>query len=109
VTIDRLSGRRAGSYRHCHDNAHRRRLMNRLLIRGVTALCIGLSLAGCATTQPQEISILDAMAARSANQPLSCAAMNAATVCVKSMRLDRNQKCECADRSSLANGSFRGF
>jgi hypothetical protein len=83
--------------------------MNRLLTRGVTALCIGLSLAGCATSRPQELSILDAIAVRSVSQPLSCAAMNAATVCVKSMRLDRNQKCECADRNSLASGPFRGF
>ena len=78
---------------------------SRTLTRGL-ALCITLALAACATTPPQEHSILDAMAEQSLSKPLSCAAMNAATVCMKSSRLDRNKNCACADRHSIANGGM---
>jgi len=70
----------------------------------VMGVAIGLS--GCATSPPQPESILDAMAAQPRNQPLSCEAVNAATVCIQTMRLSKNKSCGCVDRSAVADGSF---
>ena len=81
----------------------------RMLIRGI-ALCVTLALAACATAPPQEVSILDAMGeARSTARPMSCAALDAATVCVQSSRLDRTRNCGCADRQSITDGRAFGF
>jgi hypothetical protein len=70
----------------------------------VMGLAIGLS--GCATAPPQPVSILDAMSAQPQNHPLSCEAVNAATVCIQTMRLSKNKSCGCVDRSSVAEGNF---
>jgi hypothetical protein len=74
----------------------------RTLIRA-SAVCIALTLVGCAAAPPQELSILDAMQAGS-TKPLSCAALDAATFCVKSSRLDRSKDCSCVDRQSVYDG-----
>jgi hypothetical protein len=73
----------------------------RMLTRGIT-LCITLALAGCATAPPQELSILDVMQEGSMSKSLSCAALDAATLCVQSSRLDRSKECGCVDRQSVS-------
>jgi len=68
---------------------------------------LGIALSGCATTAaPQELSILDAMSAQSLSRPQSCAALNAATMCIQTMRLSRNKDCGCVDRQAIATGNF---
>jgi hypothetical protein len=76
----------------------------RMLTRGI-ALCITLALAGCATAPPQELSILDVVQGGSMSQPLSCAALGAATLCVQSSRLDRSKECSCVDRQAVTGAS----
>lgn len=66
-------------------------------------------LIGCATARPQELSILDAMANGAMMQPQSCAARNAATVCVQTMRLNRVKDCSCVDRRQFMDGRLDGF
>jgi hypothetical protein len=106
VTNDRLSALRHGTYRRCQLDtlAGDEKMIGRMLTRAA-ALCIAVTLAGCATTPPQEMSILDAVAARSMSQPLSCAAMDAATLCVQTSRLDKRKSCSCVGRQQLINGS----
>jgi len=73
---------------------------------GLAATLI-VSLGGCATAPRKEVSILDAVAAQSSmNPPQSCAAMNAATVCVQTMRLSKNKSCGCVDRGAISEGNF---
>jgi hypothetical protein len=38
-------------------------------------------------------------------RPQSCAALNAATFCEQTSRLDQAKKCSCVDRKSLTNGT----
>jgi hypothetical protein len=86
----------------------------RMLIRGI-AISVTLALTACATAPPhakappQEMSILDAMGTRSNVRPASCAALDAATVCVQASRLDRTKKCGCVERQSLTDGSAFRF
>jgi hypothetical protein len=69
-------------------------------------LGLGIALSGCATAPPQPLSILDAVAGQSLNHPQSCEAVNAATVCIQTMRLSKNKSCGCVDRSAVADGNF---
>jgi hypothetical protein len=78
--------------------------MNRRTLTCGIAVCITLILAGCASAPSQELSILDAMQAGSSSKPLSCAALDAATFCVKSSRLDRSKDCSCVERQSVYDG-----
>jgi hypothetical protein len=78
----------------------------RTLICGI-AVCITLTLAGCAAAPPQELSILDAMQAGPSSKPLSCSALGAGTFCVKSSRLDRSRDCSCVDRQAVSNGQLK--
>jgi hypothetical protein len=80
----------------------------RMLIRGI-AICLMLALAGCATAPAQELSILDAMREGSTSKPLSCAALDAATLCVQSSRLDRTKDCSCIDRHAVSDGQMFKF
>ena len=73
---------------------------------------LGISgvLGACVTAPPPEQqSIIDAVAAGSLAQPSSCEARGAATVCVQSMRLDRQKDCSCVSRSELRDGRFARF
>ena len=80
----------------------------RMLIRGI-AICVALALTACATPPPQEMSILDTMGARSTARPMSCAALDAATVCVQASRLDRTKSCGCVERQAITDGSAFRF
>jgi hypothetical protein len=82
--------------------------MNGRMLTHAAALCITLALTACATAPKQEMSILDAMAAGSMSQPLSCAAMDAATLCVKATRLSKTKDCGCVGRQEIANGGLPG-
>ncbi len=77
----------------------------RMLIRGI-AICTTLSFAGCATAPPSELSVLDVMREGPTSKALSCAALNAATLCVQSSRLDRTKECSCVDRHAVS-GEFK--
>jgi hypothetical protein len=75
---------------------------------------IALALSACASTPPQELSILDAINAQKSSQrfnmgPQSCAAIDTASVCVKSTRLEQGRECACTDRNSITDGTFRRF
>ena len=85
-------------------------MKGRPLARGI-AICTALAVAGCATAPPQELSILDAMNARPtlSGRPMSCAALDAATMCVQSSRLDRTKDCGCVDRQSITDGRAFSF
>ena len=82
--------------------------MNGRMLTRAIALCITLAVSACATAPPQELSILDAMSARSMSGPLSCAAMDAATVCVQTTRLGKDKNCGCVDRREIAGGKLLG-
>jgi hypothetical protein len=69
------------------------------------ALGLTLAVAACSTTPPERTSILDLMEEGAARRPQNCAALNAATFCEQSSRLDRSKKCGCVDRNSLTNGT----
>jgi hypothetical protein len=106
VTNHRLSARRHRTYRRCQFNAQQEmEKMNGRMLKCAAALCIAVTLAGCASAPPQEMSILDAMAARSTGKPLSCAAMDAATLCVQTSRLDKRKSCSCVGRQQLIDGN----
>jgi hypothetical protein len=86
----------------------------RKLTRGIiraAILGVAVALSACATAPPpQELSILDAVADQHSSMGRqSCAALNAATVCVKSTRLDQNKKCGCADRQAITDGTVFQF
>jgi hypothetical protein len=85
----------------------------RMLIRGfvrATLVGITLSLTACATAPPQELSIIEAINDQGFTMgPQSCAALDAATVCVKSTRLDKDKSCSCADRYQLSDGKLLRF
>jgi pectin methylesterase-like acyl-CoA thioesterase len=70
------------------------------------AVGLGITLSGCATAPAQELSILETMSTHSMSHPQSCEAVNAATVCVQTMRMSRNKSCGCADRRAIADGNF---
>jgi hypothetical protein len=78
--------------------------------RIIHAAFLGLTLAlgACATSPPpKEVSILDAVADQhSSVGSQSCAALNAATVCMRSTRLDKEKKCGCADRHAITDGKL---
>ncbi len=85
----------------------------RMLTRGIAPVImsgIALALTACATAPPRELSILEAIdAQRFSMGPQSCAALDAATVCVQSTRLDKSKECSCADRYSLREGKLFRF
>lgn len=75
----------------------------------VFARCIAVSLTlavtACASAPPPDrLSILDVMEEGASQRPQSCAAMNAATFCEQTSRLDKTRKCSCVDRQSLTEG-----
>lgn len=72
------------------------------------ALGLTLCLAGCATAPPQESSILDAISSQSMSHPQSCSAMGATTVCMQTMRLNKNKTCGCVDRQQISDGKLFG-
>lgn len=88
-------------------------MTGRMLARTIAicmTLAMTLAITACASAPTQQISILDALAAQSANgHPMSCAAMNAATVCTQTTRLSRDKSCECVDRQQLAGAKAFSF
>jgi hypothetical protein len=72
-------------------------------------LGISGALGACVTAPPPEQSIIDAVAAGSLAQPSSCEARGAMTVCVQTMRLNRQKDCSCANSRELTNGRFAPF
>jgi hypothetical protein len=86
----------------------------RMLARRIAPLVLAgvvLALTGCATSSPRELSILEAIDTQQGFNagPQSCAALDAATVCVQSMRFDRSKECGCADRYSISEGKLFRF
>jgi hypothetical protein len=81
----------------------------RMLIRCIAIGSFALATAACTTAPPERMSILDVMAAGSSGRPMTCAALDAATLCVKGSRLDRSKKCGCVDRATMADGQAFTF
>jgi hypothetical protein len=80
--------------------------MNLRIVGRCIAISLTLAVAACATAPPERASILDVMEeGASSSRPRSCAAVNAATFCEQSSRLDRAKKCGCVDRQSLTDGT----
>ena len=79
--------------------------MNVRTVGRCLVLSLTLAVAACSTAPPERASILDLMEEGAARRPQSCAALNAATFCEQSSRLDRSKKCGCVDRNSLTNGT----
>ena len=77
-----------------------------LTCASILAVGLMLALASCATPRPEELPILDAVAAQSLKQRTSCAALNAAMVCEQSMRLSTARTCGCVDRNAISNGNY---
>jgi hypothetical protein len=89
----------------------------KMLTRAIAPLIlsgIALALSACASAPPHELSILEAINAQASSQrfnmgPQSCAAIDTASVCVKSTRLDKGKDCACTDRHSITDGTFFRF
>jgi hypothetical protein len=79
--------------------------MNLRIVARCLALSLTLAVAACATAPSEHASILDVMEEGASARPQNCAALNAATFCEQSSRLDRTKKCSCVDRRSLAEGA----
>lgn|GEM_PF-2079239 len=73
-------------------------MIGRMLVRGIV-ISLTLGVVACASAPHSELSIFEAMEAQQRMAPASCAAVNAATMCVGSSRFDR--QCTCVDRSQL--------
>jgi len=75
------------------------------LVGRCLALSVTLAVAACASAPPERHSIVDELHLGASSGPRNCAALNAATFCEQSSRLDRTKKCSCVDRRSLTDGS----
>ena len=92
-------------------------MTGRMLTRAIAPVIlsgIALALSACASAPPREVSILDAIDAQASHQrfnmgPQSCAALDTASVCVKSTRLEKGRECACTDRNSITDGTFFRF
>jgi hypothetical protein len=106
VTIHRLSVFRAQPYLQLEISGAT--LMNGWKLARLVPVGVVAVLSACAAAPPahQEMSILDALDAQRSNLgPASCAALNTASVCEKSTRLDRGRNCGCSDPHAIADGT----
>src|SRR5690606_4185865 len=93
-----------------HGKHGRSEFMNgRTLIRCIAIAAVTLATGACTTAPPEKMSILDVMATGASSGTMSCAALDAATLCVKGARLDRSKKCGCVDKGAITDGQAFSF